>query len=211
MADAGKFDGIIFDVDGTLWDTTGVCAEAWNRAIEENSTEKPGLTADFLKTQFGKPMNVIFSAVLPKLSQEERDRLSEICCEYEERWLRANKVPCYDGVEEGMRRLAERYPLYIVSNCQNGYIEEFLRNSGLGPYITDFMCYGDTLSPKSETMRRLIERNGLKSPVYVGDTEGDANACREAGVPFVFVSYGFGDAKEYYAKADSFKGLEEIF
>lgn len=205
------YDAIIFDVDGTLWDTTEICARAWNRAIEENSAERPALTAAFLKTQFGKPMNVIFANTFPRLAEAERDRLARLCCEYEERLLGSEKVPCYDGVEDGVRRLSEKYPLFIVSNCQNGYIEEFLRNSGLEPYFTGFMCYGDTLAPKSVTLSRLVEKYGLKAPVYVGDTEGDASACRDAGVPFVFVGYGFGEAGDYAAKADSFGELEKLF
>lgn len=205
-----KPDSIILDVDGTLWDTTGVCARAWNDAIRDNSDAEPVLTAELLKGLFGKPMNVIFAAVFPQLSQEERDSLSIKCCEYEEKLLDTEEIPMFDGVMETIPRLAEKLPLYIVSNCQNGYIESFLKNTGFGPCISDFMCYGDTLAPKGETMRRLIARNGLKAPVYVGDTQGDADACRDAGVPFVYASYGFGEVEEYWKKIDSFDELEKL-
>ena len=203
-------DSIILDIDGTLWDTTGVCARAWNDAIRDNSDVEPMLTADKLKELFGKPRNVIFAAVFPQLTVEERDRLSVKCCEYEERLLDAEEVPVFEGVKETIISLSERLPMYIVSNCQKGYIESFLKNTGLGPHISDFMCYGDTLSPKSETMRQLIKKNGLKSPVYVGDTQGDADACRDAGVPFVYAAYGFGEVGEYWHKIDSFSELKKL-
>lgn len=205
-----KADSIILDVDGTLWDTTGICARAWNAAIRDNSDAEPVLTADMLKGLFGKPMNVIFAAVFPQLTREERDRLSLICCEYEEKLLESEEVPVYEGVRETIVSLSEKLPMYIVSNCQNGYIEAFLRNLELEEYISDFMCYGDTLAPKSVTMQRLIERNGLKNPIYVGDTQGDADACRDAGVPFVYAAYGFGEVGEYWRKIESFGELEKI-
>ena len=43
-------DGIIFDVDGTLWDSTEAVARSWNQAIEENTDFSLSLTADWLKS-----------------------------------------------------------------------------------------------------------------------------------------------------------------
>lgn len=54
-----KFDGIILDVDGTIWNTTEIVAQAWNRAIDESFPQVPHVTADILKGQFGKTMDVI--------------------------------------------------------------------------------------------------------------------------------------------------------
>ena len=45
--------------------------------------------------------------------------------------------------------------------------------------------------------------------VYVGDTQGDADACREAGVPMVYAAYGFGDVKEPWAVIQSMGELLE--
>ncbi len=202
---------IILDVDGTLWDTTDLCARAWNAAIRDNSDIEPGLTADRLKTLFGKPMDVIFAALFPDVSPEERGRLAEKCCEYEARFLENEKVPLFEGVEKTAKRLSEITRLYIVSNCQQGYIEAFLKNSGLGPYVSGFMCYGDTLLPKAGTMGRLIEKYGLQTPIYVGDTRGDAEACRQAGVPFVYAAYGFDEVDEYWRRIDSFSQLEKLY
>lgn len=202
---------IIFDVDGTLWDTTDICARAWNAAITDNSDISPDLTADRLRALFGKPMDVIFAALFPGVGREERDALAVKCCEYEALFLDREKVPLYEGVAGTVKALSEKTGLYIVSNCQKGYIESFLKNSGLGPYFTDFMCYGDTLAQKDETMRRLIEKRGLKNPVYVGDTGGDAEASRRAGVPFVYASYGFGEVEKYWKKIDRFDRLKELF
>ena len=46
------FDGIIFDVDGTVWDSTPVVEQAWNRALEE-AGYAARVTALRLKSLFG--------------------------------------------------------------------------------------------------------------------------------------------------------------
>ena len=54
-----QFDSIILDIDGTIWNTTQVVAEAWNKAIKENYPQVKPVTAEILQGQFGKTMAVI--------------------------------------------------------------------------------------------------------------------------------------------------------
>ena len=97
-----------------------------------------------------------------------------------------------------------------MSNCQAGYIELFLKKTGLAPYIRDFECFGNTGMGKAKNIKLLLERNHFSSPVYAGDTQGDFEASRKAGVPFVFASYGFGDVKEADAVIGTFEELADI-
>ena len=92
--------------------------------------------------------------------------------------------------------LSKKLPLFIVSNCQSGYIEIFLKTTGLIDVVKAHLCFGDTLTSKGQTILRLMKENGLKDVVYVGDTRGDYLACQEAGIPFIFAEYGFGDVPE---------------
>ena len=55
-----------------------------------------------------------------------------------------------------------------------------------------------------------MERNGIKEAVYVGDTQGDANACKEAGIPMIFAAYGFGQVEEEHVAIQSFGELLEL-
>ena len=176
-------DGIIFDVDGTLWDSTDSVADSWNLAIRENSSLDLTIDGEILQGLFGKTMTEIADALFPSLSEEERMNFIQICFDYENRYLETHPGRMYDGVVDTVKKLSERYPLFIVSNCQCGYIEAMLNASGLGPYIKDHLCFGETQTPKSQTILKLMERNALKDVVYVGDTQGDADACRDAGVP----------------------------
>ena len=80
-----KFDGIILDVDGTIWNTTPIVAKAWNKAIDENFPQVPHVTADILKGQFGKTMDVIGNNLFGVLDEAERSVLLDKCCEEESR------------------------------------------------------------------------------------------------------------------------------
>ena len=188
-------DSIIFDVDGTLWDSTEIVAIGYNRALETYTDLPIRVDGARLMTLFGKPMDQIFAELLPELSREQQHFISEKCVILEEEELeKADPTPLlYPGIEEMFQKLSKKLPLFIVSNCQCGYIEQFLRKNHFESYITDHLCFGQTGTSKGQTILRLMKENNLKNPVYVGDTQGDANACREAGIPFILADYGFGD------------------
>ena len=204
-------DGIIFDIDGTLWDSTDSVAASWNRAIRENTSLDLTLDAGILSGLFGKTMTEIGRALFPDDPEEEQARILDICFRYENDYLRDHPGVVYDGVADTIRKLYEKYPLFIVSNCQLGYIEVTMKGAGIESFIKDHLCFGDTQVSKGETLLMLMERNNLKSPVYVGDTQGDADACRFAGIPFIFAEYGFGDVPDAETRIRSFRELGEMF
>ena len=74
-----KIDSIILDVDGTIWNTTDIVAEAWNRAIDRLFPQVPHVTGTILKGQFGKTMNVIADNLFGVLSAEDKKVLMEKC------------------------------------------------------------------------------------------------------------------------------------
>ncbi len=203
-------EAIIFDVDGTLWDSTDGVAESWNQVIERETDLGRVITAERLHRLFGKTMDVIAADVFPDYSLEERSRLAELCFTYENDYLREHPGILYPGVAESMEWLAQKVPLFIASNCQCGYIEAFLDSTGLRPLVKDFICYGDTGLSKGKNIRILMERNGLTDAAYVGDTRGDEEACEEAGVPFIYAEYGFGEALHPAQVIRQFSDLKKL-
>ncbi len=203
---------IILDVDGTLWNTTDVVAKAWNRAIAADGHSKVRVDADILKTQFGKPMDVIAANLFTDVTPEIRAKLLEDCCAEEQRFLAENtKRLRYPHVKETIRKLKEEKGcrLFIVSNCQTGYIELVLEKNHLEPYMDDYECFGNTQKQKSENISLICKRNGLKKEetVYVGDTEGDYDAAKKADCPFIHANYGFGEVKENVPRINEFQEL----
>ena len=208
-----KIDSIILDVDGTIWNTTGIVAAAWNKVIDENFPQVSHVTADILKGQFGKTMDVIADNLFGILNADEKKTLMEKCCIEEQKSILANKLDItYKGVIETLKKLSKRIPLFIVSNCQKGYIELVMEKNGITDLIKDFECFGNNGKPKDENISLIAKRNDLKNPVYVGDTQGDYEACIKAGVPFIWAAYGFGRPNDdnYFAKLEEFAQLEEL-
>ena len=189
-------DSIIFDVDGTLWDSTDVVAKAWTDYLRQKEQIDLTITAGQLKTLFGKPLAEIAALVFPQYPENEQLRLIDGCCEAEHALLHITGAPLYEDLEKALQILSAQYPLYIVSNSQCGYIELFLAKTGFAKYFHGHLCNGDTGLDKGSNIRQIADQNGLKDPVYVGDTMGDFEACRKAGVPFVLAEYGFGEVSE---------------
>ena len=128
-------------------------------------------------------------------------------CETEQAYLEEHGGILFPKLEETLKRLSQKYKLFIVSNCQDGYIQCFFKAHKLNKYFLDYECWGVTGLSKGENNKIIMERNQLKGPIYVGDTNGDAEAAKVAGIPFVFARYGFGNVEEYDFVIDSFEEL----
>lgn len=196
-----NLDAIIFDLDGTLWDSTHTVAESWNATVQRLV---PGAKA-FSDADIAGIMGCTDREIEEKLFSSFGGRAHELCssCMVEEPpfvTIYGGKI--YEGVEEMLQSLHEKYPLFIVSNCQAGYIEAFLSYSGYGRYFKDFEYLGRKGLSKQENIQLIMERHGFTSCVYVGDTAHDQKSALAAGCRFIFAAYGFGRAVEPDATID---------
>ena len=204
-------DSIIFDLDGTLWDPIDTVLSAWNSVIRNNNQIISELTRKDFEGTMGLQMNEISRKLFPALSYTERQQLVNVCCESEQSFIEKHGGVLYPNVENVLKELSQKYKLYIVSNCQDGYIESFYKYHKLEQYFLDFESHGRTAMSKGENIKLVIDRNNLLNPVYVGDTEGDLNAARFAKIPFIFAKYGFGQVSQYNKEIESFDELSSIF
>ncbi|MDN7245427.1 HAD family hydrolase [Planococcus shenhongbingii] len=204
-------DSIIFDLDGTLWDSRETVVMAWNKAIEQNDKIDHTLTKQHLKETMGLQMHEIMQKLFPNLNAEMHTEIIQSCGEIEGEYISERGGVLYENLEDVLKALAEKYKLYIVSNCQEGYIEAFYEYHELEKYFEDFENPGRTGLSKGENIKLIMERNGLKDPVYVGDTAGDRKAAKDAGIPFVYAKYGFGEVEDYDYAIEKFDDLLEIF
>lgn len=203
-----NYESLIFDIDGTLWDSRALVAEGYNLQLKDEGLEHLFVNAEQLKALFGKVMTEIADVIFAEIPLPERYALMERCMARENRYLQEN--PCaigYPGVKETLIRLAESHRLFIVSNSQRGYPELCIRKLGLGSCITACLCFGDTGTSKGKTIRALMQRHNIRSCAYIGDTQGDYEATLEAGIPFIWASYGFGVPEGYGAKIERISDL----
>ncbi len=206
-----KFDSIIFDLDGTLWDSTSNVAYAWQTAIEQVDYVDEVMTVEKVKSITGMAYNVIFDKLFPYLNTIKRNELMAICAKTELEVLHTKGGNLYPFLDETLGYLSAKYKLFIVSNCQNGYIEVFLKLSKMGHYFMGHQCYGTKGNPKAENIKDIVNDYDLSSSVYVGDTIGDYNSATKAGVPFIFANYGFGMVAEgQIATISAFSELVEL-
>lgn len=208
-----NFDSVIFDLDGTLWDSTKQILEAWNEIIKRYpQMSRKELDLEELSSYMGLPMYEIAERMLPLETKEMQMAIMDEMCEFENEYLALHGGVLFEGLEGTLSELSKKYRLFIVSNCQDGYIEAFLKAHKLEKYFTDTECWGRTRLPKSESNKLLVERNDLKAPVYVGDTAGDAKAAALAGIPFIFAQYGFGNVSEenYIYKISRISELKSV-
>ena len=203
-----NYESIIFDIDGTLWDSRALVAEGYNIQLEREGLQHLFVNADILKPLFGKTMTEIADVLLASIDGKDRYDLMERCMATENEYLFNN--PCqigYPRVKETLEELSKNHRLFIVSNSQCGYPELCIEKLGLGDYIQGHMCFGDTGTSKGQTLLTIMKKYNITSAIYIGDTQGDLEACREAGLPFVFCTYGLGQADSWDGKIDSIEEL----
>lgn len=203
-----RYESLIFDIDGTLWDSRALVAEGYNIQLEKEGLSHLAVNAELFRPLFGKVMTEIADTIFPSIPAPERYALMERCMDTENKYLQAN--PCrigYPGVRETMEKLAKNHRLFIVSNSQQGYPELCIEKLGLSDLIQGHLCFGDTGTSKGKTIRALMEKYRITDCAYIGDTQGDYEATVEAGVPFIWAAYGFGEPAGYDYKIDTFADL----
>lgn len=205
-------ESLIFDIDGTLWDSRALVAEGYNAQLKQEGLEHLWVTAEDFLPLFGKTDREIADVLFASIPLPERYDLIARCVETENRYLEEN--PCHIGypqVKETLTALAQRHRLFIVSNSPVGYPDLCIKKLGLEGLIEGTLCHGETGLPKGQTLRLLLEKHHITSCCYIGDTQMDYEATVEAGIPFLWAAYGFGTPERFDARVDSFSQLAALF
>ena len=203
-------DSLLFDMDGTLWNATNTYVEAWNSGFAKMGLKKK-ISYDDLASIMGWSRRKALEKLLPEYEIEMQEKIYDVINEGRGEIVRRLGGELYDGVIDGLRILSEKYKLFIVSNCPVGMIRNFIDWAKIDPYITDEIAHGVNLKPKHHNIQLLIDKYQLKNPVYIGDTGIDSEESRLAGIPFVFLTYGFGTTDQYDLKFDDFNDLTNYF
>ena len=197
-------------MDGTLWDSAEQVAESWSIVLKEQGIDRDAITTEDMYSVMGKTMDQIAEVLFPDMEEQARSELLERCCIFENEYLKRTGGQLYPKLRETLEKLKKRYHLYIVSNCQSGYIEAFLDYYKLWDLIEDIECYGNNGRPKGENIALVVERNHLDRAVYVGDIQGDYDSSRQAGIDFIHAAYGFGTISDEVPRIEAFDKLPGV-
>ena len=207
-----KYESIIFDIDGTLWDSRALIAEGYNIQLREEGLHHLQTNAEVLLKLFGRTMSEIADNLFPDFAPEARYALMDRCIASEDAYL--NRHPCdtiaYPDIKITMEALAKKHRMFIVSNGQKGYPQLAAKKLGVDHLITGYLSYGDTGTEKGETIRILMKNHNITDAVYVGDTQGDYEATRDAGIDFIWADYGFGKPEACQGTIHCFKDLLKL-
>lgn len=204
-----KIDSILFDLDGTLWETLDTSCASANEVLQKLNLDIV-VTKEQVCQGMGKNFEECSQIYLPTLEKEKRANVMKKMLETNTNNLNKIGGNLYDNLEETLRKLKSNYKLYIVSNCCDGYIEAFLNTSHLGKYFDDYIAAGKHNISKSEAILRIIKKYNLKGAIYFGDTYKDYEASREANIPFVQAKYGFGEDLKTEYSVNKIEELAEL-
>ena len=204
----GSVDSLIFDLDGTLWEATHVVAQGWTAALRHEGVTRL-ISDNDIRSVTGKPQKECVKILFPDLQGEAFEQRYQVLDQFERQQFVQNGGRLYPGVQEGLEMLSKRFKIYLVSNCQDWYLESFFKHSGLKNYFLDSLCFGHNQAQKWDNISLIRERHKLQRPVYVGDTASDQMACERAEVEFFFASYGF--ASYGAAKVENYIGAASQF
>jgi len=197
-----NYDWIIFDLDGTLWDTVDVCLETLEQVKSKHLDITKEITREQVKSSMGKDFEEIMKIYYGYLPEEKAIVYAKEAFNKNIENLLKEGGKLYTNTKNTIINLSKDYKLFIVSNCIEGYIESFFKTSGLGKYFEDYESNGKTGLSKGENIKLVINRNNLRNAVYIGDTLKDKEAAEHAKIPFIYASYGFGEVDGCKFKID---------
>lgn len=199
---------LIFDLDGTLWDSSVSVADSWNILIRKETGIDRGLKPEDIKRNMGKTMNQIADDLFGDLPEDERYALARKCEVFENGYITEHGGVLFDGVRETLAELFRiGTQMAVVSNCQEGYIKAFLVSMDMAKYFVDYEEWGRTGLLKADNIKLVMERNGVTKAIYIGDIQKDSDAAHEAGIPCISADYGFGDISDAEGRIEKFADL----
>jgi phosphoglycolate phosphatase len=192
---------VVFDLDGTLIDSSRDLATAVNRALRRIAPTAPALPEVVVRSFVGSGARVLITrslahAALPHAAEEVLPVFLE---EYSRCLLDATRL--YPGTVEALDRLRGRR-LAVLTNKPGGMSRTIL--SGLGVEDRFFRIYGagdlEARKPDPAGLRRITDEAGVApgESVMVGDSAIDVRTGRGAGTVTAGVTYGF-DAESFRA------------
>ncbi|MBR3360363.1 MAG: HAD family hydrolase [Lachnospiraceae bacterium] len=207
-----KKEGILlFDLDGTLWDSSQEVADSWNVILREQLPEIKTLTKEDIMSVMGKTMEEIAQTVLAGYQGDNARQVFKNCEIYENEYLTEHGAVLFPKVRETLENLRQAgYDMAVVSNCQTGYINAFYTSMKMSDLFCDMEEWGNTGKTKAENIRLVMERNHYSKAVYIGDTIKDERAAKDALIPFIHAAYGFGTAQDPDAVIYSIDELKTV-
>ena len=183
---------IVFDLDGTLWQTTDSYVYAYHKLCEYYNVESK-VSDQTVKCYLGVRLDILLNDLFPTV--EDKTALGLRALEYSVEYLMQNQSDCcYNGVYDLLKALSADYNVFIVSNCLKGYVQAFLQISGTTDFVKEYFTIEK--GEKEEHLNAISLNYG--KALYVGDCDDDYLAIKNhQDIIFCYASYGYKSCKQY--------------
>ena len=192
---AFPFDIVGFDLDGTLFDTSGDIAAALNHALA--LAGRPVLSVEAVKPLIGLGSRNLLEQALELSGGSAADvaQLNAELLRYYEANIARTTAP-FPGLLDAMAALDARgVKIAVVTNKIEARAAQLVGELGMTHRFATLIG-GDTMGegnakPSALPIREMIRRCGGGRAAFVGDSIFDIIAAKNAGIPSVAVSFGF--------------------
>jgi phosphoglycolate phosphatase len=186
---------VIFDLDGTLFQTETLLETVHRRVFETLRSEglylQPLPPIDSLLGSLGMLLSDIWNRVMPDGSPEAHERANVLMLQYEMEELASGRGHLYPGVIDTLRELRDRgIRLFIASNGLEEYVKGVPAVKGIGDWFEGMYSAGEfSTSTKVDLVRRLLDTFGVDNAWMVGDRSSDVEAGKRNGLFAVGCDY----------------------
>ncbi|BAB04149.1 HAD hydrolase-like protein [Halalkalibacterium halodurans] len=192
---------IIFDMDGTLFQTDSVLEGALEKTFDylRQTDRWQGETPiEQYLAILGAPMHVVWETIMPSASHEERQVADQAFWDFLLEEIRLDHGKLYPNVGKTLEELYQLgYDLYVASNGFMRYLQAIVDHYGFTSYLKDI--YGadrfETAS-KTELVAKLVRDYRIEGGVMVGDRSSDLTAGADAKLVTIGCLYGYGTKDE---------------
>ena len=194
-----RVNGIIFDFDYTLADSSRGVVECINFALD--SLDLPTVSAEQACRTIGISLPNTFLELAGQEHSAQSDEFVRLFIERADEVM-ADMTVLFEAVPQTVRLLKKRgHKLGIVSTKFRYRIETILKREGLSD-VFDVVIGGEDVAnhkPDPEGLQMALDRLGcsLADSLYVGDSLTDAETAQRAEVPFVAVLSGAAQKDEF--------------
>ena len=208
---------IIFDMDGTLFQTNLILEPALEHTFEHLRQQElwSGATPiEQYREIMGVPLEVVWKTLCPDHSDKIRERSNQYFQAALIKEILQGNGALYHNVESTLQELSESYPLFIASNGETAYLQAIVAYYNLDRWIKK--CYSIDIIPssnKSRLVERIIKEQDIHSGVVVGDRASDINAAIDNKLTAIAVNFDFAqldEIKKAHYIVENFPQLNDI-
>ena len=192
-----KYEMIIFDIDGTLWEASEITMIAANTIADEYK-EIPKVSIEDIYKVMGLGKRDIAQILMPNIELSKAMGYVDLQTKLAIDLINKNGAHIYENVSSVIKYLSKKYKLGIITNNFDDYVKLFLEKSNLKSFF------------KKEAIEKMMSRNNVSLACYIGDIKKDMQAAYDANIDFIHAKYGFESNLECEKFINDISELKEI-